>query len=391
MKDHAVFAFVVDDDEEDDNNSKEDTPKGGDIEDDEERNTSTEPAAVATTTIATNEQTKEEQQKQQEITSSSSNNINNNNTDNNAQDDNNSNNANTISVGYMQASELTRATRPMAQRMITQPGAVAIDGPGIIDLEAQQDGEEEGRGGQQRSISSNSEGGSCDGSDEEILLVATLVPPPKPSTTTEDIAGSSAVVEAHPFDFNSREAVKHFLKSRTGCCMVLSILVLVALTVALVVGITTTTTSTSLGTTDTPAVEDDVGDDVDTASTATAPTPVIIYTDPLELYMLPKYSQYAIVNEPNTSAAGMAWKWIQNDPNITTITRERQLQRFAMVTFYYAMNGNTNPWKNNTSWLDYNVHECLWSSKFYQRVAGSTIIYPKVCNEDTLLTQFDLK
>lgn len=55
--------------------------------------------------------------------------------------------------------------------------------------------------------------------------------------------------------------------------------------------------------------------------------------------------------------------WMWGDPLLETYTWERQKQRFAMVSFFYGLNGQF--WFNNQGWLDYHTHECDW---FHQEI-----------------------
>jgi hypothetical protein len=56
----------------------------------------------------------------------------------------------------------------------------------------------------------------------------------------------------------------------------------------------------------------------------------------------------------------LAGAWQQADPQYTFYSSERNVQRLALATLYYATNGNL--WINNTGWLSYDISECEWFS-----------------------------
>ena len=61
-----------------------------------------------------------------------------------------------------------------------------------------------------------------------------------------------------------------------------------------------------------------------------------------------------------TSPQAKAFAFCQADPRIETYTIQRTQQRFALATFYYAMNGDN--WSNKLGWMTNNTSECTWFS-----------------------------
>lgn len=65
--------------------------------------------------------------------------------------------------------------------------------------------------------------------------------------------------------------------------------------------------------------------------------------------------------QDNRTPQYQAWQWILNDPLLEQYTStDRVLQRFALATLYFATLGEG--WLDNTSWLNYSVHECQWKT-----------------------------
>ena len=56
-----------------------------------------------------------------------------------------------------------------------------------------------------------------------------------------------------------------------------------------------------------------------------------------------------------------AEKWQAKDPNVGSYSSARNAQRLALVTLYYATDGDES-WTDNTNWLVYDVSECEWFS-----------------------------
>ena len=70
------------------------------------------------------------------------------------------------------------------------------------------------------------------------------------------------------------------------------------------------------------------------------------------------------------SPQARAYDWLKNDTLLSTVEGARQLQRFVLATFFYAMGGND--WYINTGWLDHNAHECSWYAKLPEPLTNST-------------------
>ncbi|CAB9503969.1 leucine rich repeat [Seminavis robusta] len=83
-----------------------------------------------------------------------------------------------------------------------------------------------------------------------------------------------------------------------------------------------------------------------------APTPYLI--------PLPEETAQTIVANPQSPQA-RAYQWLKDDILLETYSPYRQLQRFALVTLYYATNGEA--WDVNENWLSNALHECLWQTK----------------------------
>lgn len=81
-----------------------------------------------------------------------------------------------------------------------------------------------------------------------------------------------------------------------------------------------------------------------------APTPFVVG-------YLPGYTKAAILQDPK-SPQGRAYHWLLGDPNMTDYDEFRTVQRFALATLYYAMEGEK--WKYSMKWLNYSDHECTW-------------------------------
>ena len=71
-----------------------------------------------------------------------------------------------------------------------------------------------------------------------------------------------------------------------------------------------------------------------------------------------------------------ASQWQANDPY--NYSPERNTQRYALATFYFATKGET--WTRSDGWLDYEVDECSWYSRSKQ-----------VCNNEGIYVETDLR
>jgi len=75
---------------------------------------------------------------------------------------------------------------------------------------------------------------------------------------------------------------------------------------------------------------------------------------------LPEYTQ-PLLEDPS-SPQSLAKKWLENDPGLATYENWRQLQRFALATFYYSFNGPEWPAIIQETWMSYEGSECDWFS-----------------------------
>jgi hypothetical protein len=98
----------------------------------------------------------------------------------------------------------------------------------------------------------------------------------------------------------------------------------------------------------------DVINENETNVSWTAPT--LLELEEYVRVLLPNYTKAAL-DDPDSPQKN-AFEWLMNDPALPNYTDWRILQRFILATFYHAMAGDS--WFNNTNWLNYSVHECLW-------------------------------
>ena len=73
----------------------------------------------------------------------------------------------------------------------------------------------------------------------------------------------------------------------------------------------------------------------------------------------------ADVNSPQY----LAFTWLSNDPNLPEYSNERRIQRYAMATIYYSLNGDS--WLRNENWLS-ERGECDWFSWVARNVCAPT-------------------
>jgi len=113
---------------------------------------------------------------------------------------------------------------------------------------------------------------------------------------------------------------------------------------------------------------------------------------------LPQESQMAIVDDPSSPQA-MAFNWLHESPTagemsaasalsvsrggglrrqLTFDALQREQQKFALATFFFAMNGFS--WIQNRNWISHQFHECDWWSRF-----SST------CSEDSSYESINLR
>jgi Leucine-rich repeat (LRR) protein len=107
-----------------------------------------------------------------------------------------------------------------------------------------------------------------------------------------------------------------------------------------------------------------------------APTTMAPTVQPALLIDFPPSTVEAIVDP--TSPQAMAFQWMFTDPLVHTYDAERQSQRFALATFFYATQGEN--WTTNNNWLsvDSGMHECFWYAQ------------SPVCNDQQQYTVLEL-
>lgn len=103
------------------------------------------------------------------------------------------------------------------------------------------------------------------------------------------------------------------------------------------------------------------------------------------LSLLPDHTITRIRSDPESPQA-LAFEWMLADPNLTSYSSARLIQRFALVTFFHATNGFD--WANNANWLSYDHHECLWfASDFEEAIASGYVGDPYVIEHNPLVSR----
>jgi Leucine-rich repeat (LRR) protein len=98
--------------------------------------------------------------------------------------------------------------------------------------------------------------------------------------------------------------------------------------------------------------------------------------------LLPGVTRQVIHMDP-TSAQSQALQWLLQDPNYTSYTKDRLLQRFALATFYYSTKPDALSWTRDDDWLDYNVHECQWYlTSHVDLLTRQLVLEDSACNEE---------
>lgn len=122
--------------------------------------------------------------------------------------------------------------------------------------------------------------------------------------------------------------------------------------------------------------EDDTGDiNANLANKTTAAPSQPPTKEPL-LIELPPFTTDAIEEDPSSPQA-KAYQWLKNDAMLSTANESQLLQRYSLVTFYYATNGDD--WFINDGWLEDTLHECEWQSKLPEALVNNT---NGPCDED---------
>ncbi|CAB9529684.1 LRR receptor-like serine threonine-protein kinase [Seminavis robusta] len=80
------------------------------------------------------------------------------------------------------------------------------------------------------------------------------------------------------------------------------------------------------------------------------------------LQILPEETVETIKRQPQ-SPQSKAFQWLVDDiGNQTSLYHDRIMQRFALVTLYYATNGES--WTDRRHWLNHSIHECDWYNSY---------------------------
>jgi len=212
----------------------------------------------------------------------------------------------------------------------------------------------------------------------EQLDIAILEDPeeedlPLPAPTPQQV-NTAGLVEARPVDepFEISLGIPQDMDARkrqenrddafrTWTIRLIALFCLVLVIVVVVVVLTVPQESITVVAAPTPAPS--------TAAPTTA-APTYAFTP-----LLPSFTLEAMANDPNSPQA-LAYQWLLEDPLRETHSEEKQVQRMALATFFYATNGES--WTFNTNWIDHAVDECEWYSKalLADNTGGS------VCDED---------
>ncbi|CAB9507721.1 LRR receptor-like serine threonine-protein kinase [Seminavis robusta] len=76
---------------------------------------------------------------------------------------------------------------------------------------------------------------------------------------------------------------------------------------------------------------------------------------------LPASTRQRIQEGPADSPQVQALQWMTQDPHLDEYPTWRQIQRYALATFYFATLGPQ--WTVSNHWLSYDVSECSWTTK----------------------------
>ena len=71
-----------------------------------------------------------------------------------------------------------------------------------------------------------------------------------------------------------------------------------------------------------------------------------------------KHNDDVEVSEDQPTPQTLAFQWLVQDPALRQYSPGRLRQRFALATFFHAMNGKL--WTKKNGWLSYDIHECYW-------------------------------
>jgi Leucine rich repeat len=81
----------------------------------------------------------------------------------------------------------------------------------------------------------------------------------------------------------------------------------------------------------------------------------------LSLSQLPSVDEIEGKQGDTNDPLSLAQAWQLADPRVLSYSEERNEQRLALATFFFATNGDL--WANKTGWLSYDIEECEWFSR----------------------------
>lgn len=168
---------------------------------------------------------------------------------------------------------------------------------------------------------------------------------------------NNELVEAKPVEptqFTCRDVVRN---RRVLAVIVVIVILIVALAVGLTVGLVTRNSTNSSPADPDPPIDESTNNTNSTMFNAIIQTP---FSDKLL-----EITVEVIVSDA-TSPQALANTWMVNDPNLETYSLNRSLARYALATFYFATQGLK--WHNQSGWLSYELHECLWYMSHYESV-----------------------
>ncbi|CAB9506403.1 LRR receptor-like serine threonine-protein kinase [Seminavis robusta] len=93
---------------------------------------------------------------------------------------------------------------------------------------------------------------------------------------------------------------------------------------------------------------------------------------PIDLVLdLPEYALEDLI-----SPRFLAYQWLLDHPRLSSLTEDRKAQMYALVTWYYSMQGDKWDETAQASFLNYDISECNWSTEVLCRnVTDGNITY----------------
>lgn len=93
---------------------------------------------------------------------------------------------------------------------------------------------------------------------------------------------------------------------------------------------------------------------------APSESPTIAPSGPLDLLLESLPGVTVAWLERNATDQRKALAWLENHPDLASMTEGRKKQLFALATIYYSMGGETWPANIKEDWLQYGKEECFW-------------------------------